>query len=315
MGQTVLESATVPEPSDGRWAVAVSGGADSVALLWLLRDRSSAAGLHLHAAHLNHELRGEESEGDARFVAELSTRLGLPCTIGLRHEVEAKMPAERGLPKNPSARYRAARLAFFRQVVTEQQLDGVIFAHHADDQAETVLQRLLRGSGWAGLCGMRARSTIGGLLVLRPMLGARRAEVREYLSQIGQPWREDSSNASDKYFRNRLRLLLAERGDLTAELLRLSEACSALRRWVAANAPRLEQTFAADELAELPAILARTAAGRWLADFADGANSPRSIDLLLEMASDAAMPARRQVSAKVTLCRRRGRISAQSSRA
>src|SRR6266536_852570 len=143
-----LLETTVAAVPGGAWAVGVSGGADSVALLALLRRRTD---LRCHAVHLDHETRAGESAADARFVAELCANWGVNLTLARRGELE------RGAgewPANRSARFRALRLELFRQACAAQQLRGVILAHHADDQAETILQRLLRGSGPAGLVGM-----------------------------------------------------------------------------------------------------------------------------------------------------------------
>src|SRR4051794_1089672 len=117
----------------GRWAVGVSGGAGSGALLFMLYDRASNAPGELAASvvHLDHETRGMASAADADFVRELAGRLGLPCTVGRRSEIE---PTLGELPPNPSARYRAARLALFRRACAGHGLNGVILAHHADDQ-------------------------------------------------------------------------------------------------------------------------------------------------------------------------------------
>jgi tRNA(Ile)-lysidine synthase len=308
MGDSMPLSAIASVPA-GRWAVAVSGGADSVALLCLLRGRPD---VQPHVVHLDHELRGAESDADARFVADLATQFGLPCTIGQRSRVETVMAKRGGLPKNPSARYRAARLALFRTVVAEHALAGVILAHHADDQAETVLHRLIRGSGWAGLCGMRERGTLGGMTVLRPLLAVRREELGNYLANAGQAWREDSSNSGDKYLRNRLRRILAERPDLTDELLRLVENGQRLRKWTISRSPRLESTFTIAQLADLPAIVAERVAARWLVDQGaarGGAISPRSVEMLMEMATDAATPARIVLPGGILAIRRKGRIS------
>ncbi len=179
--------------SPGAWAVGVSGGADSVALLRLLHERPD---LRLHVAHLDHETRGNQSAGDAQFVASLAAHLGLPCTVAPLREFES---GEVIGTANRSARFRAARLALFRRVVECAKLDGVILAHHADDQAETVFHRLCRGGGPEGLAAMRTESRIGGLRVVRPLLGVRRLELRRYLESISQDWREDASNSSDQY--------------------------------------------------------------------------------------------------------------------
>src|SRR5579864_7588112 len=241
----LLESVVLRVPA-GRWAVGVSGGADSVALLSLLRPR---ADLSLHVVHLDHQTRGRDSTEDAAFVRELAARWGLECTIRLRGEVERTIPA---LPANPSARYRAARMALFGAVMAEQGLGGVILAHHADDQAETILHRLIRGSGPNGLVGMSPRTTIGGLIVLRPLLGIRRHELRNHLNEIGQPWREDASNRSEQYLRNRLRGWLSDKPDMHEALLELGKACRMMRDWAQATAPELEAEFAMGRLAGLP---------------------------------------------------------------
>jgi tRNA(Ile)-lysidine synthase len=188
---TCLTEAVACVPPGG-WAVGVSGGADSVALLCLLRGRQD---LSLHIVHLDHQLRGEASAEDADFVRGLAGKLGLPCTIAARDQIE---PSKANLPHNPSAKYRTLRIELFRQVVMESNLQGVILAHHADDQAETILQRLIRGSGLSGLCGMSAVARIGLLVVHRPLLCVHRQQLRQYLRSIGQDCREDTSNESNK---------------------------------------------------------------------------------------------------------------------
>jgi tRNA(Ile)-lysidine synthase len=277
-----------------------------VALLALLRSRGD---LRLHAAHLNHQTRGEENAADSRFVANLAAGWGIPCTLGNRDEVERGL---RDLPRNPSARFRAARLAFFRRIVTEQHLLGVLLAHHADDQAETVLLRLLRGSGYEGLAGMAERTDIGGLTVRRPLLSVHRADLRAYLASIGQTWREDSSNDSDKYARNRARKWLADRPEVTAALLEVANACRRLKRWVRANAPPLEEEFPVHRLGELPMLLARASARRWLIERGvnPAALSHPVLDRLTEMATDAASPSRTAFPGNLIVRRRGGRMIA-----
>jgi tRNA(Ile)-lysidine synthetase-like protein len=204
-----------------------------VALLLLLAQR---ADLKLHVVHLDHQTRGDESTGDAAFVRELARQLKLPATIACRSEIEAGMGE---LPANPSSRYRAARLALFRQVVEAHHLAGVILAHHADDQTETVLHRLLRGSGPAGLAAMDSSTDLGELRIVRPLLTTTRQTLREFLADRNQAWREDASNAGDDYLRNRLRRWLGSEPDMAAELLELGQACRGLRDWVRSAAPRL----------------------------------------------------------------------------
>ena len=299
---------TVPA---GRWAVGVSGGADSVALFTLLRSQPR---LSLHVAHLDHQTRGEDSRKDAEFVRGLAGTHGLPCTIARRDEIEslrAKIAA------NPSARYRAARMELFRRVVVAHNLDGVILAHHADDQAETILHRLIRGSGPAGLVGISPRMRIGGMLVLRPLLEVRSADLREYLTDIGQAWREDASNASDQYLRNRLRRWLRQEPELHETLLALGRACHALSGWARREAPELGETFAAGSLSELPAVLAVESAWRWLVarGAPAGELSEAVLHRLIEMAGDAGSSPRTHFPGGRLVRRRRGQIfSAPSPR-
>jgi tRNA(Ile)-lysidine synthase len=288
----------------GPWAVAVSGGADSVALLRLLRGRDD---LSLHVVHLDHQTRGQASTDDARFVEELAGELQVPCTIVVRSEIEPEIPH---LPQNLSARYRAIRIELYRRVVSQHRLQGVILAHHADDQVETVLQRLIRGSGPAGLRGMAGRTRIGSVLVLRPLLCVSRDALRDYLAQIGQSWREDASNQSPQYLRNRLRKWLAAEPDLRDALLELGAACGALGQWTMEKAPRLCDAFGPRELAGVPALLARESARRWLLSRGapPGELSEASLERLIDMANDAASAPRQTFPGNVQVRRRQGRI-------
>jgi tRNA(Ile)-lysidine synthase len=291
----------------GRWCIGVSGGADSVALLRLLHARGD---LQLHVAHLDHQLRGDDSTGDARFVAALCTSMGIPATIALRSDIESALPDP---PANPSARYRAARLELFRRVVREHHLGGIALAHHADDQAETILQRLIRGSSIEGLCGMRPCTTIGDLPVYRPLLSIRRQTLRDYLTGIRQPWREDASNASRHYLRNRLRQLLAGRPELIDGLLRVARAAQSVRQWVSDVTPALATATADMPIAQLTALpepISRELARRWLIGVgaAEASLDGRSIGRLLEMATDAASPGRQDFPGGIRIARRSGRL-------
>jgi len=293
----------------GRWAAGVSGGADSVALLLLLADRPD---LYLHVVHLDHQTRGAASAADAAFVVELAQRIGLACTIAGRDQIEPTLPR---LPANPSARYRAARIALLRRVAGDDGLAGAILAHHADDQAETILLRLLRGFAFAGLCGMSSHRKVDGLVILRPLLAVRRRQLIDLLLQRGQAWREDASNQSDLYARNRIRKWLAQRPELVDPLLNLGESCRRLEQWVRRYAPQLGERFPAYRLANLPPILARESARQWLI----GRGSPPDqldhavLARLATMAADAATAAVGQFPGGVTVGRRRGVISARSS--
>lgn len=288
----------------GAWAVGVSGGADSVALLSLLRARED---LQLTVAHLDHETRAGASALDAAFVRELCDGWHLPCVCATLSSVEQKLPARP--PKNLSARYRLARLAWFGQVVRSCKLEGVILAHHRDDQAETIFHRLLRGAPPSGLAGMAGGTTLCGVTVLRPLLAVPRLTLRQHLHVVGQPWREDASNASPHYARNRIRQLLAVRPALVEPLIELGERCRRLNSWIDALAPTLAARFRVSDVAALPKPLAHRALQRWLhSRYPEGGADAASAERLLEMALDAATSPRQHFPGGVLVCRRRGEI-------
>jgi tRNA(Ile)-lysidine synthase len=189
-----------------RIAVALSGGADSVALLRALADRRAELGLVLHAAHLHHGLRGEEAEGDLAFVRELAASRSLPFHES-RADVAKEAQADPALNKTAETIEEAARrvrYAWFRQLLATGDLDAVVTAHTLDDQAETVLAKFLRGAWTEGLAGISPKIEDGGLII-RPLLATTRAEIELYLNELGQPWREDSSNRHLTFTRNRIR--------------------------------------------------------------------------------------------------------------
>ncbi|MGD0461235.1 MAG: tRNA lysidine(34) synthetase TilS [Tepidisphaeraceae bacterium] len=298
----IPEAAQVPP---GRWAVAVSGGADSVALFLLLHCRPN---LFLHIVHLDHQTRGQASAGDARFVGDLAKQLDLPVTIARRDQIEPQMQS---LPKNLSARFRALRIELFRRTVASENLLGVILGHQADDQAETIFLRLLRNSGPAGLSGMSARRRLGELTLLRPLLHIRRADLRSFLAARGQNWREDASNQSEHYARNRIRRFLESRPDLHEPLLAVGRACAEYSKWIGKAAPTLNERFPAIALAESPRVLARESARRWLTSqgVPPAKLTPAMLDRLRDLAADAATPAKQQFPADVRVHRRSGWIS------
>lgn len=177
-------------PPGTRVIAAVSGGADSVGLLHMLRELAPEQ--LVGVAHFNHQLRGGESDGDEAFVAALTAGFQLPFY---------RAGAEPG-PGNLEQNARRARRAFFSELIAQGRADRIALGHTLDDQAETVLFRMLRGSGLSGLAGILP-VTVEGLV--RPLLGVRRADLRAYLEQHRIAWREDSSNASLKFARNRIR--------------------------------------------------------------------------------------------------------------
>lgn len=181
--------------------VAVSGGADSVALLRALAAIRLAGPGRLVVAHFNHRLRGAESDADEQFVVELCRMLGLACEVG-RAEASLAAASSDGV----EAAARQARYDFLQAAAERLGARYVVTAHTADDQAETILHRIVRGVGLAGLAGMpRSRSMGPAVALLRPMLGLRRADVLAYVAELRQPYCEDASNLDHGYTRNRLR--------------------------------------------------------------------------------------------------------------
>jgi len=191
-----LERRRLAAPGD-RLGVAVSGGADSVALVRLLHSLQDELGIRLAVLHFQHGLRGEESAGDERFTAELAGGLGLEF---LREEADVAAWAKSHRVNLEDAG-RQLRTGFFERMVRDARVTRVATAHTADDQAETLLAHLLRGTGLAGLAGIYPAAG----QVVRPLLEVRRAELRAWLTGIGQPWREDSTNADTARLRARLR--------------------------------------------------------------------------------------------------------------
>lgn len=185
------------EPGD-TLIVAFSGGADSVALLDLLSHLPGFK-LRLVVAHLNHQLRGAESDGDEQFAREMAMRYACPFAH-VRVDVAARA-GEQGRSLEETG--RETRYAFLREVAGNHAATALAVGHHKGDQAETLLMRLLRGAGGSGLSGMRPKSTDG--MVVRPLLSLSRPEIEAYLQTRGLVWREDSSNTDVRFLRNRIR--------------------------------------------------------------------------------------------------------------
>lgn len=199
-------------PTTTRLLIGISGGRDSVALVHLLL----AAGYRrLLLCHVNHRLRGRAATADERFVRRLAEKLGLPCHVGA-FDVGA-LAKERGESVETAARH--VRYAFFAQVARKTRTSVLVLGHHANDQVETLLFNLFRGSGLQGLGGMgvdstrlvypsltpSGRSKPVSLRILRPLLGIWREEIDAYVAELRLAYREDESNASLHHTRNRIR--------------------------------------------------------------------------------------------------------------
>ncbi|MHB1021762.1 MAG: tRNA lysidine(34) synthetase TilS [Acidobacteriaceae bacterium] len=207
---TLLLNTSLFRPGD-RVGVAVSGGADSVALLLAMhaanRAERNALGVGLSVVHVHHGIRGTGADADEAFVLALAEKLDLP--LHLHHaDVPARAAAERETLEEAA---RHVRYGYFRQLIQRGELDTIATAHTLDDQAETVLMKLLRGAWTEGLSGIhpvvRIPAEAGGRAgkIVRPLLAVRRAEIEAYLKAQAQGWCEDATNLDVTYTRNRVR--------------------------------------------------------------------------------------------------------------
>jgi tRNA(Ile)-lysidine synthase len=221
-------------PGD-RISTAVSGGADSVALLLSLHAanhaKRDALGVGLSAVHVHHGLRGAEADADQQFVHDLCASLNIPLHI--RQTSVPDRIAQTGETIEEAA--RAVRYDFFTALITSGRVDTVLTAHTLDDQSETVLMKLLRGAWTEGLGGIHPLVAVPipsnpkrPGQILRPLLQIRRSEIESYLNQLNQPWRTDSTNSDSAFTRNRIRhqvlpLLREENPSLDQTLSNLAE--------------------------------------------------------------------------------------------
>ncbi len=225
-----------------RVLVAVSGGLDSTALLHLLHAQARRHRLVVSVGHVNHGLRGEASDADEAAVRALADALGVPMrSAHADPRPRREGGSSRSRPTLQEAA-REARYAALRALAAELGAERIATAHTADDQAETVLLRLLRGSGPDGLAGIPERSP--DAVIVRPLLHVSRRELAAYAAAQGLVWREDASNAKADYARNRLRLhwLPGLAQEFNAQLLRtlagLAEAQQRDTDWIAAQVER-----------------------------------------------------------------------------
>lgn len=251
------------EPGD-TVVCALSGGADSVAMLFAFYLNREKLGIRLEAAHFNHQLRGEESDRDENFVRSFCDQYDIPLHVG-RGEVK---PGKKGL----EAAAREARYAFF------DTLPGKIAtAHTADDNAETVLLHMIRGTGLKGLGGI---APVQGRLI-RPMLGITRQEVENFLEEWGLPHVEDSTNSGDDFLRNRLRhhvmpLLKEENPRLALTLSRMAQFLREDEAYLGQQAA-FETLPTVTELKAMPKALRCRALEQFLKE--QGVREPGSVQL------------------------------------
>jgi tRNA(Ile)-lysidine synthase len=251
--------------------VAVSGGRDSVCLLEVLRELAPRFELKLSVAHFNHRLRGAASDEDEQFVSKLSARYGLRC-----YRASANVARSRD---NLEQAARRARRAFFAELIRKGYTDRVALGHTRDDQAETVLFRLLRGSGLAGLAGIYPITADG---YIRPLIDVTRGEVEQFLRSRGLEWREDATNRDPRFARNRIRHSLLPQMErewnprVADALAHLADLAHEEERWWSAEIDRLadhllqrrseSMEMRADALAQLPRAAARRVVRRALAE-------------------------------------------------
>jgi tRNA(Ile)-lysidine synthase len=204
MPPTLPFDRTQIKPGD-RICAAVSGGADSVALLLTLHAANAtpreSLGVGLSAVHINHSLRGEEANADQQFVEDLCISLDIP--LHLHHaDVPARVASTKETIEEAA---RNTRYEFFTTLLASGHADAVLTAHTLDDQAETVLMKLLRGAWTEGLSAIHPIVTLPKGKILRPFLETRRADIEAFLKSVDQPWREDSTNTDTAFTRNKIR--------------------------------------------------------------------------------------------------------------
>ena len=260
-------AAALADLSKGRrYLIAVSGGRDSVVLLHWLLER----GYHkLIVCHFEHGLRGRSGKADARFVERLAQKHGLEFELGSAKVATIATRTKRSIETTA----RDERLAFFQRVASRRRCRTIFLGHHADDQVETFLLNLFRGAGGRGLGAMRSRSKYGSLEIVRPLLGAWRSEIDDYVEEHGLKFREDATNEKLDAQRNRMRHKIIPR--LEKELGRNIRATI----WRAATVLREEEDFLETltpigltkskelnvaQLRPLPPALQRRTIRRWL---------------------------------------------------
>jgi tRNA(Ile)-lysidine synthase len=277
------------KPGD-RVAAAVSGGADSVALLLLLLELRAELGIVLSVVHVNHKLRGAESDEDERFVTGLAQEKRL--------ELHWRAAPVRADQPGIEAAARKIRYQSFREIARSAGIRKIVTAHTLDDQAETVLLRMARGAGLRGIAGILPRWTLdepGNIEVVRPLLGIRRSELEQFLSERGQSWREDSTNRDLGFLRNRVRHTLLPLFKQTFQesaienLADLAEIARAEEEHWKLSHPEILRSGPVLPLADLrsmPLAAQRRIVREWLAQAAS-LNIPfRTVEQVLDLAND-----------------------------
>jgi tRNA(Ile)-lysidine synthase len=309
----VLAWAAARAPRE-RWGVALSGGADSVALLLLLWAHWPERRGRLVAFHFDHRLRGAESRLDAVFCRRLCAGLGVPLVTGYWAQP---------LKTAGEAAGRAARFDFFEDAMRLRRMKVLWLGHQQDDVAESMLMRLARGSGSAGLAAPRAiHEHLAGRIHVRPLLTLKKAAVCAALLKAGVPWREDPSNSGEAFFRNRVRKTVvpiwcdaAGRDALAGAALSrqlLEEDDVALERWVdRIGAINAAGSLNLARLRDMPRAVVRRALHRWLARQAERFELSRQAFELLLAATERGEPTRQSLGLSAFAVINKGRLSLQ----
>ena len=312
----VLTWRTQKPSARGPWAVALSGGADSLALLLLLWAHWPGRREKLVALHFNHRLRGRAARGDEVFCRRLCAALKVRFRPG-------RWRAAR--PGASEAEARAARFHFFELELRALRSRVLWLGHQQDDIAETMLMRLARGSGTAGLAAPRpVHARRDGRVHLRPLLSLRKSEIVAGLKFVGSPWREDATNAAGDFFRNRIRRLVLPAwrraaGDrdvvagaaLGRELL--EEDNAALEAWLRELQPlRADGTLDLQRLAGRPRAIVRRALHDWLLARNRAGRLSRQGFASLLVAVERGAPTRHSLGAKGFAVIRKNRLRFES---
>jgi len=243
-------------PQNQTFLVGVSGGRDSTALLHALKRLGFR---NLVVCHLDHGLRGKLSRADAKFVSKQAALLGFEVESARARTKEFAKATGRSL----ETAARDLRRAFFLECSKRRRCRRLLLAHHADDQVETCLFNFLRGSGAAGLAGMRPESTQNGLLIIRPMLEIPRAEISGFITANKIPFREDHTNAEIEHTRNRIRNLVipaitnAFGESFRSAVLRASHIFRIEDEWMESQTPEVPQKLSCATLRAMPDALQR----------------------------------------------------------
>jgi len=294
-------------PPRKKYLIGVSGGRDSMVLLHALHD----LGYHkLIICHLNHGLRGAAASADRNLVRKAATRMGTGWETA---KVDVKAYAAQKKCSVELAA-RELRFAFFSRCARQHRCPRLFLAHHADDQIETSLFNFLRGTGAAGIAGMKPVSLRAGLEIIRPLLGVSRDEIAAYAREKDIPWREDASNQDRAHQRNRLRLdvlpaiTTALGTSHRAAILRAAEILREEDAWMESLVPPVTKQLPCETLRAMPEALRRRFVLRWLKQLGVPEAGFQETMRTLALLNDGSGPAKVSLPGNFHARRRTGKI-------